>query len=94
MCIRDRLQSSTFVDYLVPTALDIPPLVTARMQTPSLFAPEGIRGVGEGGGVPISAIANAVADALAPYGLEVTDSHQNPQHIYRMIHTSGRKGGS
>jgi CO/xanthine dehydrogenase Mo-binding subunit len=89
-----QLQSSTFVDYLVPTALDIPPLVTASMQTPSLFAPKGIRGVGEGGGVPISAIANAVADALAPYGLEVTDSHQNPQHIYRMIKTSGRKGGS
>jgi len=89
-----QLQSSTFVDYLVPTALDIPDLITASMETPSLFAPKGIRGVGEGGGVPLSAIANAVADALQPYGLEITDSHQNPQHIYRMIKEDGRKGGS
>jgi 2-furoyl-CoA dehydrogenase large subunit len=80
-----QLQSSTFVDYLVPTALDIPSLITASMETPSVFAPMGIRGVGEGGGVPISAIANAVADALAPYGLEITDSHQNPQRIYGLI---------
>jgi 2-furoyl-CoA dehydrogenase large subunit len=88
-----QLQSSTFVDYLVPTALDIPNLVTASMETPSLFAPKGIRGVGEGGGVPLSALANAVADALQPYGLEITDSHQNPQHIYRMIKEQGKKAG-
>jgi CO/xanthine dehydrogenase Mo-binding subunit len=80
-----QLQSSTFVDYLVPTAVDIPNLVTASMETPSLFAPKGVRGVGEGGGVPLSAIANAVADALAPYGIEITDSHQNPQRIYQMM---------
>jgi 2-furoyl-CoA dehydrogenase large subunit len=80
-----QLQSSTFVDYLVPTALDIPDIAMATMETPSLFAPRGIKGVGEGGGVPISAIANAVDDALTPYGVEITDSHQNPQHLYRMI---------
>lgn len=86
-----QLRSSTFIDYLVPTALDVPNLTTMSMETPSLFAPMGIRGVGEGGGVPLSAIANAVADALAPYGLEVTDSHQNPQHIYKMIKASTSK---
>jgi len=80
-----QLQSSTFVDYLVPTALDVPNLVTSSIETPSLFAPKGIRGVGEGGGVPIAAIANAVEDALRPYGIEITDSHQNPQHIYMKI---------
>jgi len=80
-----QLQSSTFVDYLVPTALDIPNLMTSSIETPSLFAPKGIRGVGEGGGVPIAAIANAVEDALRPYGIEITDSHQNPQHIYMKI---------
>lgn len=80
-----QLQSSTFVDYLVPTALDIPNLMTSSIETPSMFAPKGIRGVGEGGGVPIAAIANAVEDALRPYGIEITDSHQNPQHIYMKI---------
>ncbi len=80
-----QLQSSTLVDYLVPTALDIPHLVTESMQVPSLFGPKGIRGVGEGGGTPLSAIANAVEDALRPFDVEVTDSHQNPQELYRMI---------
>ncbi len=85
-----QLQSSTLVDYLVPTALDVPHLITESMEVPSLFAPKGIKGVGEGGGTPLSAIANAVEDALRPLGVEVTDSHQNPQDIYRMI--AGSKG--
>ncbi len=86
-----QLQSSTFVDYLVPTALDIPHLVTESMQTPSLFAPKGIKGVGEGGGTPIAAISNAVEDALRPMRIEVTESHQNPQRIYASIAASRDK---
>jgi carbon-monoxide dehydrogenase large subunit len=80
-----QLQSSTFVDYLVPTALDVPNLITSSVETPSLFAPGGIRGVGEGGGSPLGAISNAVEDALVPFGIRITDSHQNPQHIRKMI---------
>ncbi|MDG6907540.1 MAG: xanthine dehydrogenase family protein [Nitrososphaerota archaeon] len=80
-----QLLASTFVDYLVPTALDIPHIVTSHMEVPSLFAPKGIRGVGEGGGTPLGAISNAVEDALAPYGVRITDSHQNPQHIHKLI---------
>jgi carbon-monoxide dehydrogenase large subunit len=80
-----QLKSSTFVDYLVPTANDTPNIVILPVETPSLFAPRGIRGVGEGGGSPLSALSNAVADALFPLGIEVLDSHQNPQHIYSMI---------
>jgi 2-furoyl-CoA dehydrogenase large subunit len=86
-----QLQSSTFVDYLVPTALDIPDIVTSKMETPSLFAPGGLKGVGEGGGTPLAALASAVEDALAPFGIEITDSHQNPQRIYGTIkEKSGR----
>ncbi len=80
-----QLKSSTFVDYLIPTALEIPHVTTQSFVTPSLFAPKGIRGVGEGGGSPLGAVANAVEDALAPFGVTITDSHQNPQHIYKMI---------
>ncbi len=86
-----QLQSSTLVDYLVPTALDIPHLTTESMQTPSLFAPMGIKGVGEGGGTPISAISNAVEDALMPLRIQITESHQNPQHIYALIKGSEGK---
>lgn len=89
-----QLQSSTFVDYLVPTALDIPHIDTESMETPSLFAPKGIKGVGEGGGTPLAAIANAVEDALGPLGVEIRDSHQNPQEVYKLIRGSkaGRHG--
>ncbi len=80
-----QLLASTFVDYLVPTALDIPHIVTSHIEVPSLFAPKGIRGVGEGGGTPLGAISNAVEDALAPFGVQITDSHQNPQHIHKLI---------
>ncbi len=85
-----QLQSSTLVDYLVPTATDIPHLITESMEVPSLFAPKGIKGVGEGGGTPIAAIANAVEDALRPLGVEVTDSHQNPQGVYKLIREKRR----
>jgi carbon-monoxide dehydrogenase large subunit len=85
-----QLKTGSFVDYLVPTALDIPNLITQSYTTPSLFAPKGIRGVGEGGGSPLGAVANAVDDALAPFGVTITDSHQNPQEIYQMIQRSTR----
>lgn len=83
-----QLKSSTFVDYLIPTALDIPDMLTYSIETPSLFAPKGLKGVGEGGGTPLATIAAAVEDALQPYGIEITDSHQNPQQIYSMIKVS------
>jgi carbon-monoxide dehydrogenase large subunit len=80
-----QLRSSTFVDYLVPSAADIPNLITQAFMTPSLFAPKGIRGVGEGGGSPLGAVANALEDALVPFGITITESHQNPQKIHQMI---------
>jgi carbon-monoxide dehydrogenase large subunit len=80
-----QLQSSTFVDYLVPTANDVPNFLTSPIETPSLFAPIGIRGVGEGGGSPLGAISNALDDALLPLGIEITDSHQNPQLIHKVV---------
>ena len=86
-----QLQSSTFIDYLVPSAVDMPGLITGHLETASLFAPKGIRGVGEGGGTPLGAISNAVEDALAPFGIEIRDSHQNPQHLYEMMHSKKKR---
>jgi len=81
--------ASTFMDYLVPSAVEMPHFMTSHLETPSLFAPLGIRGVGEGGCTPIGAISNAVEDALMPFGLRITDSHQNPQVLYKMIKERG-----
>ncbi len=57
--------SGTFADYLVPTAVEVPELVIAHMETPSPFTPLGAKGIGEGNNMstPVC-IANAIADAL------------------------------
>jgi carbon-monoxide dehydrogenase large subunit len=52
----------------------------------------GFRGMGEGGtiGAP-AAIANAVADALAPLGIEINDLPVTPERLFRLIETARRK---
>jgi CO/xanthine dehydrogenase Mo-binding subunit len=71
-----NLLTPNFYDYHVPHALDMPPLRTGAMESPSPFTPLGTKGMGEGGGAGIHAICAAVQDAT---GKIVTDSH-NPYH--------------
>ena len=67
-----NLLTSTFMDYLCPTAPDLPPLKTGHRETPSPFTPLGAKGLGEGGTMSAPcAIANAVADALQVEDVEV-----------------------
>ena len=55
----------SFLDYALLTAAEVPPIVTAEVQTPSPLNPLGAKGAGEGGAVgTLAAVANAVADAL------------------------------
>ncbi len=62
-----QLLTGTFMDYLVPTAMELPPIETVHLEYPSPRNPLGIKGIGEGGAIsPPAAIANAVEDALAP----------------------------
>ena len=59
------------MDYALPTASDIPAMQIIHQHSPSPLNPLGVKGVGEGGAVaPPAAIANAVCDALAPFGVE------------------------
>ena len=61
--------STTFLDYLMPTATDMPNMVTSTLETPSTFTLGGFKGVGESGTLgPPAAIAAAVEDALAAHG--------------------------
>src|SRR6185503_2535340 len=63
-----NLLTGSFMDYLCPTAPDLPPFQIAHRETPSPFTPLGAKGIGEGNTMTVpAAIANAVADAL---GLE------------------------
>jgi carbon-monoxide dehydrogenase large subunit len=60
-----QMRSGSFLAYGLLTAADIPPIVTAEVQTPSPLNPLGAKGVGEGGAVgALPAVANAVTDAL------------------------------
>jgi carbon-monoxide dehydrogenase large subunit len=69
-----QLLTGTLMDYLVPTAAEVPPIDVVHLDHPSPSTLGGFKGVGEGGtiGAP-AAIANAIADALAPFGIEVSE---------------------
>jgi carbon-monoxide dehydrogenase large subunit len=68
-----QLLTGTLMDYALPKAGDVPSFEIGHLETPSPLMPGGIKGMGEGGtiGAP-AAIANAVADALAPLGISIT----------------------
>jgi CO/xanthine dehydrogenase Mo-binding subunit len=76
----------SFMDYLLPTAAEIPLLELTHMETPSPLNPAGIKGAGESGTIPAhQAITAAVEDALAPFGVRVREFPLNPARIRRMI---------
>lgn len=67
-----QLLTGTLADYLLPTASDVPPITVVHTETPSPLNDLGVKGLGEGGAIaPPAAVANAVCDALAPFGAEV-----------------------
>lgn len=81
-----QLLTASLMDYLVPTAPDIPPLHTEHMETPSPFTFNGVKGVGEAGTVgAYAAIPNAVADALRPWGIAVTELPLSPQRVWELV---------
>ncbi len=78
-----NLLTGTFMDYLCPTAPDLPPLRIGHRETPSPFTPLGAKGLGEGNtmSVPV-AIANAVADAL---GVENVELPLTPPRVWELM---------
>jgi aerobic carbon-monoxide dehydrogenase large subunit len=79
-----QLLSGSLMDYALPTASDIPAMRIVHQHSPSLLNPLGVKGVGEGGAVaPPAAIANAVCDALVPFGVEVNATPIKPEQLMR-----------
>ncbi len=77
-----QLLSGSLMDYALPTASDIPAMRILHQHSPSPLNPLGVKGVGEGGAVaPPAAIANAVCDALAPFGVEVNATPIKPERL-------------
>jgi len=77
-----NLLTPNFYDYHVPHALDMPPLATGALESPSPFTPLGTKGMGEGGGAGIHAICAAIQDAT---GEIVTDSHNPYQRVWQLL---------
>ncbi len=89
-----QLLTGTFMDYLVPTATDLPPIETVHLEFPSPRNPLGVKGIGEGGAIsPPAALANAVEDALAPFGVRVTRTPLGPSVVLGLLDEAARRGG-
>jgi aerobic carbon-monoxide dehydrogenase large subunit len=77
-----QLLTGSLMDYLVPTASDVPRIALVHLHSPSPLNPLGVKGLGEGGAIaPPVAIANAVSDALSPFGAEFNSTPILPQQI-------------
>jgi carbon-monoxide dehydrogenase large subunit len=83
--------TTTFLDYLLPTAADVPTIEYGHIETPA-STPGHYKGVGEGGaiGAP-AAVANAVNDALALVGAQVTTAPFTPTRIMEALVAAGRR---
>ena len=78
--------SESFMDYLIPTAMDVPKIDIDHQETPSPFTEYGIKGGGEGGRMmapPV--IASAIEDALAPLGVTIRELPITEATILRLI---------
>jgi carbon-monoxide dehydrogenase large subunit len=81
-----NLRNGSLVDYLVPSAADLPHIEVDRTVTESPNHPLGAKGVGETGTIASTpAVINAVLDALAPYGVRDIDMPATPERVWRAI---------
>jgi carbon-monoxide dehydrogenase large subunit len=78
-------RATTFMDYLLPTSTDVPAIEYGHIETPAP-GPGGFKGVGEGGAIGAPpAVVNAIADALVPFGVEITRLPLTPPAIVELI---------
>src|SRR5207247_979900 len=77
-----NLTSGTLVDYLIPSAADLPSFTTDRKVSRSSTNPLGVKGVGEAGTIASTpAVVNAIVDALRPYGVTDVPMPCSPQNV-------------
>lgn len=93
-CVYDdqgQLITGELMDYAIPRATDIPWMELSRTVTPSPVNPLGVKGVGEAGTIGATpCLANAVVDALAPFGVRHVDLPVKRERIWRLMH-DGKK---
>jgi carbon-monoxide dehydrogenase large subunit len=87
-----QITTASLADYVVPSACEIPPMQVMHLESISPTTLGGFRGMGEGGtiGAP-AAIANAIADALSPLGIEINELPATPERLFRLIEAARAK---
>jgi len=82
--------TTTFADYLMPSATEVPKIEVAFAEFPSPLNPLGVKGVGESGCVPAAgAIVSAIESALAPFGVRIGEYPVTPARLFALL--AGRR---
>jgi carbon-monoxide dehydrogenase large subunit len=81
-----QLLTASFMDYLLPTASDVPDIQVLHQESPTPLNPLGVKGLGEGGAIaaPVT-IANAITDALTPFKAEMNHTPIKPEDIFNAV---------
>jgi len=80
-----QLLTGSFMDYLLPTALDVPRVTTGHETTPSPLNPMGVKGAGEAGAIPVAPLfAQAVENALQIPGFEILEMPLSPGRLWEL----------
>jgi carbon-monoxide dehydrogenase large subunit len=86
-----NLLTPSFLDYLIPTAFEVPSIETGHTVTPSPSNPMGVKGVGEAGTIGSApAVINAIVDALGPYGITDIAMPASPERVWKAIQEASR----
>ena len=81
-----QLMNASFMDYLLPTALDVPRVETGHCETPSPLNPLGVKGAGEAGAIPVGPLfAQAVEDALGDKRFEILEIPVSPSRLWELL---------
>ena len=86
--------TGSFMDYLLPTAAELPTVEVVHLDTPNQRTPAGLKGMSEGGVMgAIGAVCNAVSDALSPFGIAIEEQPLSPSRIKSLLRNRGIKIG-
>jgi carbon-monoxide dehydrogenase large subunit len=82
--------TTTFADYMLPMATDVPTCTIAHVETVNPMNPLGVKGAGEGGTIPAAAaIISAVEDALSPFSVHFAETPLTPERIVTALRAAG-----
>jgi carbon-monoxide dehydrogenase large subunit len=87
-----QLLNASFMDYLLPTSMDVPYIEVGHEETPSPLNPLGVKGAGEAGAIPVGALfAQAVENALEGTGLEIREIPLSPSRLWELVEEARRE---